>query len=68
LYLCKKIVTVSVKKTDTLYFLGGVEDTLGSFYAPVRPLQEGTILQYRDDIGRIARRFFHQLLRYTLPY
>ncbi|XP_066918840.1 WD repeat-containing and planar cell polarity effector protein fritz homolog [Clytia hemisphaerica] len=42
----------------------GVEDTLGSFYAPVRPLQESTILQYRDDISRIARRFFHQLLRH----
>lgn len=43
---------------------GCIEEALGSFYAPVRPLVENTILQYRDDISRIARRFFHHLLRH----
>jgi len=41
-----------------------LEDTLGTFYAPVRPLSENTILEYRDEISRVARRFFHLLLRY----
>ena len=40
-----------------------LENTLGSFYSPKQPLFRDVILQYRDDISRIARRFFHYLLR-----
>ncbi|XP_069787807.1 WD repeat-containing and planar cell polarity effector protein fritz homolog isoform X2 [Narcine bancroftii] len=41
-----------------------LEATLGTFYAPARPLSDTTVLEYRDPISRYARRFFHHLLRY----
>ncbi|XP_068925093.1 WD repeat-containing and planar cell polarity effector protein fritz homolog isoform X2 [Petaurus breviceps papuanus] len=41
-----------------------LEASLGSFYAPTRPLSDTTILEYRDPISKYARRFFHHLLRY----
>ncbi|MBZ3875455.1 WD repeat-containing and planar cell polarity effector protein fritz-like protein [Sciurus carolinensis] len=41
-----------------------LEASLGTFYAPTRPLLDTTILEYRDQISRYARRFFHHLLRY----
>lgn len=41
-----------------------LETSLGGFYAPVRPLSEVIVMDYRDPISRLARRFFHQLLRY----
>ncbi|XP_054857679.1 WD repeat-containing and planar cell polarity effector protein fritz homolog isoform X1 [Eublepharis macularius] len=41
-----------------------LEASLGTFYAPSRPLSETTVLEYRDPISRYARRFFHHLLRY----
>ena len=42
-----------------------LEAALGTFYAPVKPLSEVTVLEYRDPISRLARRFFHHLLRFT---
>lgn len=42
-----------------------LEKALGSFYNPKCPLSEMTILDYRDPISRLARRFFHHLLRYS---
>ncbi|XP_067150765.1 WD repeat-containing and planar cell polarity effector protein fritz homolog [Apteryx mantelli] len=41
-----------------------LEASLGTFYAPTRPLLDATVLEYRDPISRYARRFFHHLLRY----
>ncbi|XP_058523856.1 WD repeat-containing and planar cell polarity effector protein fritz homolog isoform X3 [Ochotona princeps] len=41
-----------------------LEASLGTFYAPTRPLLDSTILEYRDQISKYARRFFHHLLRY----
>uniref|UniRef100_A0A8C4WBA1 Uncharacterized protein n=1 Tax=Gopherus evgoodei TaxID=1825980 RepID=A0A8C4WBA1_9SAUR len=41
-----------------------LEASLGTFYAPTRPLLDMTVLEYRDPISRYARRFFHHLLRY----
>ncbi|XP_068796727.1 WD repeat-containing and planar cell polarity effector protein fritz homolog isoform X3 [Struthio camelus] len=41
-----------------------LEASLGTFYAPARPLLDATVLEYRDPISRYARRFFHHLLRY----
>ncbi|XP_009871513.1 PREDICTED: WD repeat-containing and planar cell polarity effector protein fritz homolog, partial [Apaloderma vittatum] len=41
-----------------------LEASLGTFYAPTRPLSDTTVLEYRDPISRYARRFFHHLLRY----
>ncbi|XP_067680509.1 WD repeat-containing and planar cell polarity effector protein fritz homolog [Haliotis asinina] len=42
-----------------------LEATLGTFYAPKPAISEVTILEYRDPISRLARRFFHYLLRYA---
>ncbi|XP_061172893.1 WD repeat-containing and planar cell polarity effector protein fritz homolog [Saccostrea echinata] len=42
-----------------------LETTLGAFYAPKFPLSEVVILDFRDPISRLARRFFHHLLRYS---
>ncbi|XP_053236298.1 WD repeat-containing and planar cell polarity effector protein fritz homolog isoform X3 [Podarcis raffonei] len=41
-----------------------LEASLGTFYAPTRPLSETTVLEYRDQVSRYARRFFHHLLRH----
>uniref|UniRef100_A0A8C3PPN0 Uncharacterized protein n=1 Tax=Calidris pygmaea TaxID=425635 RepID=A0A8C3PPN0_9CHAR len=41
-----------------------LEASLGTFYAPTRPLLDATVLEFRDPISRYARRFFHHLLRY----
>uniref|UniRef100_A0ABM5GQN6 WD repeat-containing and planar cell polarity effector protein fritz homolog isoform X2 n=1 Tax=Pogona vitticeps TaxID=103695 RepID=A0ABM5GQN6_9SAUR len=41
-----------------------LEASLGTFYAPTRPLSQTTVLEYRDQISRYARRFFHHLLRH----
>ncbi|NWV42626.1 FRITZ protein, partial [Grantiella picta] len=41
-----------------------LEASLGTFYAPTRPLLDRTVLEHRDPISRYARRFFHHLLRY----
>nr|KAF6329449.1 WD repeat containing planar cell polarity effector [Pipistrellus kuhlii] len=41
-----------------------LEASLGTFYAPTRPLLDTTILEYRDQVSKYARRFFHHLLRY----
>nr|XP_023474775.1 WD repeat-containing and planar cell polarity effector protein fritz homolog isoform X2 [Equus caballus] len=41
-----------------------LEASLGTFYAPTRPLLDSTVLEYRDQISKYARRFFHHLLRY----
>ncbi|XP_051056524.1 WD repeat-containing and planar cell polarity effector protein fritz homolog [Phodopus roborovskii] len=41
-----------------------LEASLGTFYAPTRPLLDATVLEYRDQVSKYARRFFHLLLRY----
>lgn len=41
-----------------------LETSLGSFYAPLRPLSEVIVVEYRDAVSRLARRFFQILLRY----
>ncbi|XP_017169924.1 WD repeat-containing and planar cell polarity effector protein fritz homolog isoform X6 [Mus musculus] len=41
-----------------------LEASLGTFYAPTRPLLDTTILEYREPVSKYARRLFHHLLRY----
>ncbi|XP_014670186.1 PREDICTED: WD repeat-containing and planar cell polarity effector protein fritz homolog [Priapulus caudatus] len=41
-----------------------LESALGSFYSPSKYLTDVTIIEYRDSISRLARRFFHHLLRF----
>ena len=45
--------------------LAQLEAALGTFYAPTKPYSEVTVLEYRDPISRLARRFFHHLLRFS---
>eukprot|EP00057_Strongylocentrotus_purpuratus_P004993 XP_003729938.1 PREDICTED: WD repeat-containing and planar cell polarity effector protein fritz homolog [Strongylocentrotus purpuratus] len=44
--------------------IAALETSLGSFYAPLRPLSEVIVVEYRDAVSRLARRFFQFLLRY----
>ena len=37
---------------------------MGVFYAPVYPIPDAIVLEYRQPMSRLARRFFHKLLRY----
>jgi len=41
-----------------------MEDALGSFYVPTRIISDEVLSQFRDQISRLARRFFHHLLRH----
>ncbi|XP_035826500.1 WD repeat-containing and planar cell polarity effector protein fritz homolog isoform X2 [Aplysia californica] len=42
-----------------------LEVALATFYAPKPAISEATILEYREPVGLLARRFFHLLLRYV---
>ncbi|CAH3143906.1 unnamed protein product [Porites lobata] len=37
---------------------GLLEEALGSFYAPSRPLSDVTVLEFREPISKLSRRFF----------
>ncbi|XP_065595663.1 WD repeat-containing and planar cell polarity effector protein fritz homolog [Cyrtonyx montezumae] len=64
-YIClSAIVNHLLKQKLTADREAQLEASLGTFYAPTRPLLDTTILEYRDPISRYARRFFHHLLRY----
>ncbi|NXP56350.1 FRITZ protein, partial [Heliornis fulica] len=64
-YIClSAIVNHLLKQKLTPEREAQLEASLGTFYAPTRPLLDATVLEYRDPISRYARRFFHHLLRY----
>ncbi|KAM6081788.1 WD repeat-containing and planar cell polarity effector protein fritz homolog [Chlamydotis macqueenii] len=64
-YIClSAIVNHLLKQKLTPEREAQLEASLGTFYAPTRPLLDSTVLEYRDPISRYARRFFHHLLRY----
>ncbi|KAM9562202.1 WD repeat-containing and planar cell polarity effector protein fritz homolog isoform 3-T4 [Guaruba guarouba] len=64
-YIClSAIVNHLLKQKLTPDREAQLEASLGTFYAPTRPLLDATVLEYRDPISRYARRFFHHLLRY----
>ncbi|XP_075352926.1 WD repeat-containing and planar cell polarity effector protein fritz homolog isoform X2 [Mycteria americana] len=64
-YIClSTIVNHLLKQKLTPDREAQLEASLGTFYAPTRPLLDTTVLEYRDPISRYARRFFHHLLRY----
>ncbi|NXG62706.1 FRITZ protein, partial [Hemiprocne comata] len=63
-YVClSAIVNHLLKQKLTPDREAQLEASLGTFYAPTRPLLDTTVLEYRDPISRYARRFFHHLLR-----
>ena len=47
-----------------MYLTAQLEAALATFYAPKPSISESTILEYREPVGLLARRFFHLLLRY----
>ncbi|XP_064002372.1 WD repeat-containing and planar cell polarity effector protein fritz homolog isoform X2 [Pogoniulus pusillus] len=64
-YIClSAIVNHLLKQKLTPAREAQLQASLGTFYAPTRPLLDTTVLEYRDPISRYARRFFHHLLRY----
>ncbi|KFP76455.1 WD repeat-containing and planar cell polarity effector protein fritz, partial [Acanthisitta chloris] len=64
-YICTTaIVNHLLKQKLTPDREAQLEASLGTFYAPTRPLLDTTVLEYRDPISRYARRFFHHLLRF----
>ncbi|NXP81127.1 FRITZ protein, partial [Ramphastos sulfuratus] len=63
-YIClSAIVNHLLKQKLTPAREAQLQASLGTFYAPTRPLLDTTVLEYRDPISRYARRFFHHLLR-----
>ncbi|NXG51073.1 FRITZ protein, partial [Psilopogon haemacephalus] len=64
-YIClSAIVNHLLKQKLTPTREAQLQASLGTFYAPVRPLLDTTVLEYKDPISRYTRRFFHHLLRY----
>ncbi|XP_054239708.1 WD repeat-containing and planar cell polarity effector protein fritz homolog [Indicator indicator] len=64
-YIClSAIVNHLLKQKLTPAREAQLQASLGTFYAPTRPLLDSTVVEYRDPISRYARRFFHHLLRY----
>ncbi|KAJ8045024.1 WD repeat-containing and planar cell polarity effector protein fritz-like [Holothuria leucospilota] len=41
-----------------------LQTCLGTFYAPIRPISDHVVVDYRNVVSRLARRFFHLLIRY----
>ncbi|KAH7939900.1 hypothetical protein HPB52_018882 [Rhipicephalus sanguineus] len=41
-----------------------LETALGSFYGPAQPIPDSVVAEYGARISHLARRFFHQLLRF----
>ncbi|XP_028928014.1 WD repeat-containing and planar cell polarity effector protein fritz homolog isoform X3 [Ornithorhynchus anatinus] len=58
------IVNHLLRQKFTLEREAQLEASLGTFYAPTRPLSDTAVLEFRDPISRYARRFFHYLLRH----
>lgn len=54
-----------ISQIHSISFTAQLEAALATFYAPKPPVSEVTIVEYRDPISRLARRFFHHLLRYA---
>ncbi|XP_060067112.1 WD repeat-containing and planar cell polarity effector protein fritz homolog [Ylistrum balloti] len=65
-YSClSAIVNHLLRKPLNVEREGQLEVSLGTFYNPKRALSESVIMDFRDPISRLARRFFHHLLRYS---
>ncbi|KAL6258893.1 hypothetical protein P5V15_010839 [Pogonomyrmex californicus] len=45
---------------------GLIQNALGSFHVPVRPISQAVEEEYGDEIRDLTRRFFHHLLRYRM--
>ncbi|KAK2580498.1 hypothetical protein KPH14_006235 [Odynerus spinipes] len=43
-----------------------IQNALGSFHVPVRPISQAIEEEYGDEVRDLTRRFFHHLLRYRM--
>ncbi|XP_008214857.1 WD repeat-containing and planar cell polarity effector protein fritz isoform X1 [Nasonia vitripennis] len=43
-----------------------IQNALGSFHVPVKPMSQSVVEEYGDEVRDLTRRFFHHLLRYRL--
>lgn len=41
-----------------------IQNALGSFHVPIRPISQAVEDEYGDEIRDLTRRFFHHLIRY----
>ncbi|XP_064490319.1 WD repeat-containing and planar cell polarity effector protein fritz homolog isoform X2 [Ornithodoros turicata] len=41
-----------------------LEAALGSFYGSAQPIPDAVVMEYGEQVGHLARRFFHHLLRH----
>jgi hypothetical protein len=46
-----------------LYTADLIQNALGSFHVPVKPMSQSVIDEYGDEVRDLTRRFFHYLLR-----
>lgn len=49
--------------TIWLNLLDLIQNALGSFHVPVKPLNQLVVDEYSDEVRDLTRRFFHHLLR-----
>lgn len=47
----------------SFFFLDLIQNALGSFHIPIKPLSQSVIDEYGDEVRDLTRRFFHHLLR-----
>lgn len=52
--------------TVQIYVSDLIQNALGSFHVPVKPMSQSVIEEYGDEVRDLTRRFFHHLLRYRL--
>jgi hypothetical protein len=62
--LLELIELSSIKVVLNTIYLGLLEETLGCFYTPSRPIDDVIVIKYRDPLSRWSRKFFYHLLRY----
>lgn len=45
---------------------GLIQNALGSFHVPIKPISQAVEEEYGDEVRDLTRRFFHHLLRYKM--
>lgn len=59
-----KIVCFLLRKPLDANREAQLEAALGSFYGSAQPIPDTVVMEYGEQVGHLARRFFHHLLRY----
>jgi len=51
------------KKYNILQIIGLIQNALGSFHIPAKPISQTVEEEHGDEVRDLTRRFFHHLLR-----